>query len=765
MRRAILVFLVFIVLLSISSAHNKELKIYDKNLFGCVSDVYLIDINSDKSIYGIENVYSFRKISLMVENGSLIKMDELYMSILAGQFEFESNETSMERLRSTEKFVLSFLRNYEEVKDFNRLDEKIFYEEKLSDSLLNIELKITYVGKYDLERQEFPVTINNETRLIKIPLSEAKEFKDNWENAKVLAQKVIKNGQELNELFNIRIIHPVTGTVYYFGEQKDLSKMFDLDKKISESKELLIPKLKLDVSFKDTDGNEFLDAGENGKIIIKVRNDGLSDSKNFKIIIENQSQITDLFYQSTLNCGTIKSNSEQTFEIDIKAPINVSNSVVNFLITGVEANGFNPEPVKLVFNTRSLLLPKFELIDYYITNSSGDNTIRTEEISNINVRIQNRGQGKGQNVRINIQLPQNIFFASSSKRSYEFREIPVSDFVNIEFSIIPFKDVNEEIELKIDVTDANTNVTLPLRLSIDKSKEISQAQIINEEEMVELKDINSFRGELDIDIPETSRKNKIAIGLIISISNYKDTRIPIVKFAKRDALLMRQYLEKTLGYESKNILPQDTNELFTLATMKNYLKFKLPSYLSSDGSSEVFIYFVGHGAPSPKEVGTYYLLPFDVDLDYLSDFNAYNLKEFFEDIKKLNASKKIIVIDASFNGQTGDGIELISNVSPINDKIKNTLILDNNSIFFLSSEVDQLSNWYLEKQNSMFTYFFLKGLKGDADKNGNGVITVGELKSYINDENEGLPYYSNRLFQRKQNAVIVGDEKTPIVVR
>jgi len=159
------------------------------------------------------------------------------------------------------------------------------------------------------------------------------------------------------------------------------------------------------------------------------------------------------------------------------------------------------------------------------------------------------------------------------------------------------------------------------------------------------------------------------------------------------------------------------------------------------------------------------LLPFDVDLDYLSDFNAYNLQEFLEDIKKLNASKKIIVIDASFNGQTGDGTGFISNMGPKYGMIENTIILDNTTILFLSSEVDQVSNWYLEKQNSMFTYFFLKGLKGKADKNGNGVITVGELKSYINDENEGMPYYSIKIFQRRQKAVILGDEKIPIVVR
>ena len=131
-------------------------------------------------------------------------------------------------------------------------------------------------------------------------------------------------------------------------------------------------------------------------------------------------------------------------------------------------------------------------------------------------------------------------------------------------------------------------------------------------------------------------------------------------------------------------------------------------------------------------------------------------------------SKFLILFSILFlfsNVNAGDGSMLISNASPIYVRVENPLMVDNKSILFLSSEGDQVSNWYPEKRQSMFTYFFLRGLKGDADMDRDGKITVGELKRFINDENEGLPYYSNRLFQRKQRAVIIGDEQVPIVVR
>jgi len=763
MRREILAVLFFLILLFLSFDQKKELKPDYMNPHGHIENVYLLSFTLFKSVVEINNLFSAEKIIRTIENGSLINLKKHYLTKFIEHSDLKINHRNMKTLKPKENIILYYVINYELIPGHIKIGDKQFKEEKFSDTLINVELKISYVGKYDLERQELPITINNETRLIKIPLSEAKEFKDNWEDAKVIAQKILKKDKTGYEIINIRIINPVTGSVYYFGEQKDLSKIFTSDRKISERKEIFIPELKLDVSFKDTDGNNFLDAGENGKIIIKVKNDGQADAKDLKIKIENQSEIRDLFYYSTLNCGTIKSKTEQIFELNIKAPNILSNSTVTFLISGIEANGFNPEPVRLVFNTRTLLLPKFELIEHTITNNRGYNIIPIEEVSDINLRIQNTGQGKGKNVRIRIQLPQNVVFTTLSRQSYEFREIPPGNFADISFSIIPNKDVSEEIEIKIDITDENTSVVLPFKLSVDKSVELTQEQeVINEEKNLEPQE---FSNDLYMDIPLTDRKNKIAVALLIGISDYKDSRIPKVKYANRDVSLMRQYLEKTLGYEPKNIFPQNPNELFTLATMKNYLKLRIPSYLSSDGSSEVFIYFVGYGAPSPKEADKYYLLPYDVDLDFLSDINSYNLKEFYEDIRNLNASKKIIVIDASFNGQAGDGTFLINNLSQINVNIENAVMIDNTSILLLSSELSQVANWYPEKQHSMFTYFFLKGLKGEADINGNGVITIGELKNFINDENKGLPYHSNKIFQRKQRAVIVGDERTPIVVR
>lgn len=268
--------------------------------------------------------------------------------------------------------------------------------------------------------------------------------------------------------------------------------------------------------------------------------------------------------------------------------------------------------------------------------------------------------------------------------------------------------------------------------------------------------------DIENDIVPTKLKNPNAIALIIAVGDYQNTNIPKVKYAKRDASLMREYLIKRLGYDPNNIFPKNLDELPTAGFIKTYVKDRLKRILRPDGKSELFVYYVGHGAPSMLNENNAYLVPYDADPNYLTDLNAYAVNEFFADIAALPASKKIVVLDACFSGQSGDGKSLINNASPLTLKPKVDLFNDANSVIFMSSKADQVSNWYPEKQHSLFTYFFLKGLQGIADLNSDGVITLSEMEQYVNDPNEGVPYISNRQFQRKQEVQVVGNKQIVI---
>ena len=146
----------------------------------------------------------------------------------------------------------------------------------------------------------------------------------------------------------------------------------------------------------------------------------------------------------------------------------------------------------------------------------------------------------------------------------------------------------------------------------------------------------------------------------------------------------------------------------------------------------------------------------------MNDNNAYDMKKLYTDIEKLNARDKTIVVDACFSGQAGNGETLIKYASSALVRVNNPLVANPNTVIFQPSGSNQVSNWYDEKNHGIFTYFFLKGLQGAADLNGDGEITAEELIEYINSPDDGLPYYSNRLYQRPQEAQLEGNGKAII---
>ena len=112
-----------------------------------------------------------------------------------------------------------------------------------------------------------------------------------------------------------------------------------------------------------------------------------------------------------------------------------------------------------------------------------------------------------------------------------------------------------------------------------------------------------------------------------------------------------------------------------------------------------------------------------------------------------------VVIDACFSGMSNKGMIItkasplmIETIQPNSGKIK----------VFASSNQDEVSSWYPEKRHSLFTYFFLKGLQGTADKNKDKRITYGELYEYVS---ENVPYYARRLYGRKQTPSFNGSAK------
>ena len=151
-------------------------------------------------------------------------------------------------------------------------------------------------------------------------------------------------------------------------------------------------------------------------------------------------------------------------------------------------------------------------------------------------------------------------------------------------------------------------------------------------------------------------------------------------------------------------------------------------------------------------------MPVDANPQYLSS-NGYKLQTFYENISKIPAKKITIVIDACFSGNSDKGM-LFKNISPGMVKVKKEYSGPKNAVLITSAAMEQVSAWYPEKKHSLFTYYFLKGLRGEADVNKDNIITVGEMKNYLQ---EHVPYMARRLNGIEQYPVVDGNEKEIIV--
>jgi len=258
--------------------------------------------------------------------------------------------------------------------------------------------------------------------------------------------------------------------------------------------------------------------------------------------------------------------------------------------------------------------------------------------------------------------------------------------------------------------------------------------------------------DVDQNIPPGAKAGQHDVAVIIGNRNYQRSGVPPIEYAHRDATVMKQYLIKTFGFAEENILDErDASKgvFEMLFGTHNSSRSKLKAYVKAD-VSRVFIYYVGHGAPD-LESGEGFFMPVDADPDYIAN-TGYSLALFYKNLKTIKAKEIIVVIDACFSGRTQEGL-LFNNISPAKLKLTPIRAEFSQGAVLASSSNDQVSTWYPAKQHSLFTYFFLKGLQGEADLDQDRTITVGEMESWLQKK---VPFMALRLAGKNQNPQVEG---------
>jgi WD40 repeat protein len=229
----------------------------------------------------------------------------------------------------------------------------------------------------------------------------------------------------------------------------------------------------------------------------------------------------------------------------------------------------------------------------------------------------------------------------------------------------------------------------------------------------------------------TGQPQKWAV--VIGVSEYEKPTIPNLNYADRDAREFAEYLKSPAGggFE-ESLVKVLLNKDATLQNVKLALNQFLRQTLEKD---LVIIYFAGHGAPEPANPNNNYLLCYDTDPNSLAA-TAFPMWDINTALTRYIPSKRVIVLtDACHSG--GISTEMATRgMGTVENNLINQYLADLSKskeglIVFTASQAGEVSQELDKFGHGVFTHFLLQGLKGEADRNNDYTITIGELMDYV----------------------------------
>ena len=249
-----------------------------------------------------------------------------------------------------------------------------------------------------------------------------------------------------------------------------------------------------------------------------------------------------------------------------------------------------------------------------------------------------------------------------------------------------------------------------------------------------------------------SQPSKDAVAIIIGIAEYKN--LPRADYANDDARSFYDYAVRGLGVSAENIkllVDAEADEIEILRTFKTWLPARVKA------TTDVYVYYSGHGLPTDDGTGLY-LLPQRADRDFLSD-TALQQERINQALQATKPKSVTIFLDSCYSGMARTGQTLLASARPVTLKATAQTFPADFTVISASS-AEQISSSSNELKHGIFSYYLMRGMEGDADTNKDGKITAGEMHSYLLENVARQASLANRVQQPQLtgdvNRVLVG---------
>lgn len=530
------------------------------------------------------------------------------------------------------------------------------------------------------------------------------------------------------------------------------------------------PELYVDIDFDDADHNQILEAEEAGEICLRIRNKG-GAAERVSVKLEPEKAYDDLFIENNHLVTDIPKMGEVELTFPISAGIGIATDSLRFNISVSEPLGYD---MKAFLTIRSFEFQKAEMkIAGVVLLDSGkglrangdnpDGKLQRGEVVRAIVTLQNVGRGVADDVAYEVySADPDVYLMndSGSQRviSGVLGEILPGEACEVSFRLSAnnhyshngkFIPVYLTTHEKYGFGDmVSVNVPIPLDEIPDKpvlvsiSGDLEKLQAKHQAQRFSSSEVISSHSQIrDISLAPSGEPlytDAIAIVIGAEANSYDIAPAP---YASRDARVITEYFKNSLGVS--HVLTITDSEV-----TKNRLSDIFDSRIGvlkqevKPGKTDVFVYYSGHGIPDVSEGDSQdvFLVPFDARKDMIRE-RGYSLNDLYADLNSLDAKSVTVILDACFSGVSrSSSVYLPQNISNVKGvrishraSSRSPWVENPSFRLFTSSTEDQTSFGYDRSQSGLFTYFLARGMQGDADSDGDGVIYFNELVKYVTD--------------------------------
>ena len=481
--------------------------------------------------------------------------------------------------------------------------------------------------------------------------------------------------------------------------------------------------------FVDTDGNRAIDANESCHLEFSLKNTGFGDGLNLVARIQSNGSTEGIRIDSRVNLARVPKSGTMNYRIPIQADMNTVQGKLSLKVMIEEPNGFNPSDFSYDIETRPFQSPWVKVADFSL---SGDGILKAKNPFDLQILIQNTGQGVAKDISTGLKLPANVMLLSGE----EIQRIPQllpGETKNLTFSLIInalYTASSVPVSLSIGESYGKYSESWTENFAMNQQMASSKKLVVEAQAQEKVNfEAASLKSDVDRNIPKTSKINSSRFALVIGNEDYASKRTGLstavnVDFAENDATVFAQYLEQSFGVEARNI---KVLRNATSGEMRGELEWLSQMARVKNGAAELYFFYSGHGLPSDADQ-TPYLIPVDISGDRPELGIA--LKEVYKQLSIYPAQKITVVLEACFSGGARNE-ELVAKkgirVRPKEDAIPENMVV------LTSSSGNQSSAVYKEKKHGFLTYFLLKGIQTMGISANYGAL-FGYAKTQVDEE-------------------------------